>query len=196
MPEQSIQSAPRIPRCTSPSTTKPAVFFDNPGGTQVPRRVLEAMTDYLTRRNAKTHGVFETSRRTDATIDHARQAAADLLGADADEIVFGNNMTSLTFALSHALSREFSPDDEIVVTRLDHDANVRPWLLAAQGAGAAVRFADFDPETGELDPDQIARVVTPATRLVAVNDVVQTIIGWAKENKATPSSTRRAFPTA
>jgi cysteine desulfurase family protein (TIGR01976 family) len=172
---------------------KPAVFFDNPGGTQVPRRVLEAMTDYLTRRNANTHGVFETSRRTDATIDHARQAAADLLGADTDEIVFGNNMTSLTFALSHALSREFGPDDEIVVTRLDHDANVSPWVMMAEDTGATVQWADVDIETCTLDMEHLRSLINPHTKLVAVgyasnasgtiNDV-QTIIGWAKENKA------------
>ncbi len=172
---------------------KPAIFLDNPGGTQVPRRVIEAMTDYLTRRNANTHGVFETSRRTDATIDHARQAAADLLGADTDEVVFGNNMTSLTFALSHALAREFGPGDEIVVTRLDHDANVSPWVMMAEDAGATVQYADVDMETCTLDMEHLRSLITPATKLVAVgyasnasgtiNDV-KTIIGWAKENKA------------
>ncbi len=172
---------------------KPAIFLDNPGGTQVSRRVIEAMTDYLTRRNANTHGVFETSRRTDATIDHARQAAADLLGADTDEVVFGNNMTSLTFALSHALAHEFGPGDEIVVTRLDHDANVSPWVMMAEDAGAIVQYADVDIETCTLDMEHLRSLITPVTKLVAVgyasnasgtiNDV-KTIIGWAKENKA------------
>ncbi len=105
---------------------RPGVFFDNPGGTQVHESVIQAMTDYMTRRNANTHGVFETSVRSDAVIDHARQAVADLLGAQPEEVVFGNNMTSLTFALSRSLAAEFGPDDEIVVTRLDHDANVSP----------------------------------------------------------------------
>jgi len=172
---------------------KPAVFFDNPGGTQVPRRVIEAMTDYLTRRNANTHGVFETSRRTDAVIDHARQAAADLLGADTHEIVFGNNMTSLTFALSHALAHKFGPGDEIVVTRLDHDANVSPWVMMAEDAGATVQWADVDIETCTLDMEHLRSLITPRTKLVAVgyasnasgtiNDV-KTVIGWAKEVKA------------
>jgi selenocysteine lyase/cysteine desulfurase len=118
---------------------QPATFFDNPGGTQVPQRVIDAITDYLTRRNANTHGLFETSRRSDAVLDQARQAAADLLAADTDEIVFGPNMTSLTFHISRALARTFGPDDEIVVTRLDHDANVTPWVRAAEDAGAAVQ---------------------------------------------------------
>ena len=172
---------------------KPAIFFDNPGGTQVSRHVIEAMTDYLTRRNANTHGVFETSRRTDAVIDHARQSAADLLGADTHEIVFGNNMTSLTFALSHALAPKFGPDDEIVVTRLDHDANVSPWVMMAEDAGATVQWADVDIETCTLDMEHLRSLITPRTKLVAVgyasnasgtiNDV-KTVIGWAKEAKA------------
>ncbi|MBK8049341.1 MAG: cysteine desulfurase-like protein [Anaerolineales bacterium] len=166
-----------------------AVFFDNPGGTQVHESVIAAMTDYLTRRNANTHGTFETSRRSDAVIDHARQAAADLLGAEPDEIVFGNNMTSLTFAFSHALAQEFGPDDEIVVTRLDHDANISPWLMLAEDTGAQIRWADVDIETCQLDMDHMKSLIGPKTRLVAVgyasnavgtiNDV-NTVVGWAR----------------
>jgi cysteine desulfurase family protein (TIGR01976 family) len=147
------------------------------------------MTDYLTRRNANTHGVFETSRRADETIDGARQAAADLLGAQTNEVVFGNNMTSLTFALSHALAQEFGPDDEIVVTRLDHDANISPWLMLAEDTGAQIRWADVDVETCQLDMEHMQSLIGPRTRLVAVgyasnamgtiNDV-KTIVGWAK----------------
>lgn len=172
---------------------QPAVFFDNPGGTQVPRRVIDAMTDYLVRRNANTHGAFETSRRTDAVIDRARQAAADLLGADAGEIVFGNNMTSLTFHLSRSLAEAFGPGDEIVVTRLDHDANIMPWVMMAEDTGAAVHWADVDMETCTLDMEHLQSLITPRTKLVAVgyasnasgtiNDV-KTIIGWAKANGA------------
>ena len=168
---------------------KPAIFFDNPGGTQVPQRVIDAFTDYLTRRNANTHGGFETSNRTDMVIDHARQAAADLLGAEMDEIVFGNNTTSLNFALSHALASEFGPQDEIVLTRLDHDANVAPWLMMAEDRGAQVRWADIDVENCTLDMEHLHSLITPQTKLVAVgyasnasgtiNDV-KTIIGWAK----------------
>jgi len=168
---------------------RPGVFFDNPGGTQVHESVIQAMTDYLTRRNANTHGVFETSVRSDAVIDSARQAAADLLGAQPEEVFFGNNMTSLTFALSHSLAAEFGPDDEIVVTRLDHDANVSPWLMLAEDTGAQVRWADVDVETCMLDMEHLQSLITPRTRLVAIgyasnavgtiNDVKK-VIGWAK----------------
>ena len=169
---------------------KPAVFFDTPGGTQVPRKVIDAMVNYLTSSNANTHGLFETSRRSDAMIDNARQAVADLLGADVDEVIFGNNMTSLSFALSHALVHEFDPEDEIVVTRLDHDANIMPWVRMGEDSGATVRWADIDMETGTLDMDHVKSLINPRTKLVSVgyasnatgtiNDVA-TIIGWAKE---------------
>lgn len=169
---------------------KPAIFMDNPGGTQVHRSVIDAMTDYLVRRNANTHGVFETSRRTDVVIDYARQAVADFLGCDPDETVMGNNMTSLTFALGRSLAQEFGPDDEIVVTRLDHDANVWPWVMMAQDTGATVRYVDVDVENCTLDMEHFRSLIGPKTRLVAigyasnavgtVNDV-RTIAGWARE---------------
>ncbi len=167
-----------------------AVFFDNPGGTQVHESVVAAMVDCLTRRNSNTHGLFETSVRTDAVIEAAHKAAADLLGCDGDEVVFGNNMTSLTFHVSRSLARELGPGDEVVVTRLDHDANVMPWVLAAQERGARVRWADVDVESGTLDMEDVRRQITEQTKLVAVgyasnatgtvNDV-GTIIGWARE---------------
>ena len=167
-----------------------AIFFDNPGGTQVHESVVAAMVDYLTRRNSNTHGLFETSLRTDAVIEAAHRAVADLLGCDADEVVFGNNMTSLTFHVSRSLARELGPGDEVVVTRLDHDANVMPWVLAAQERGVGVRWADVDVETGTLDMEDMRRQITPRTKIVAVgyasnatgtvNDV-GTIIGWARE---------------
>jgi len=165
------------------------VFFDNPGGTQVHESVIAAVTDYYSRRNSNTHGVFETSIRSDVVIEHARNAAADLLGAQPQEIVFGNNMTSLTFALSHALAAEFGPEDEIVVTRLDHDANISPWLMLAEDTGAQIRWADVDLETCTLDMEHMQSLINERTRLVAVgyasnavgtiNDV-QTVIEWAK----------------
>jgi cysteine desulfurase family protein (TIGR01976 family) len=168
---------------------RPGVFFDNPGGTQVHESVIGAMTDYLVRRNANTHGVFETSIRSDAAVDYARQAAADLLGAETAELVFGNNMTSLTFALGRSLAAEFGPEDEIVVTRLDHDANVAPWLMLAEDTGAQVRWADVDVETCTIDMEHMQSLINPRTRLVAVgyasnavgtiNDVA-TVVGWAK----------------
>jgi len=168
---------------------RPAIFFDNPGGTQVPQRVIDAVVDYYTRRNSNTHGLFETSHRTDEIIDHARQAAADLLGADIDEIVFGNNMTSLTMHLARSLTAELRPGDEIIVTRADHDANVAPWLLLAEDTGAQIQWADMDTETCTLDMEYLQTLITPRTKLVAVgyasnasgtiNDV-KTVIGWAK----------------
>jgi len=168
---------------------RPGIFFDNPGGTQVPQRVIDAITNYLVRSNANTHGLFVTSRRSDMILDNARQAAADLLGATTEEIVFGNNMTSLTFALTHTLVHELGPGDEIVVTRLDHDANVAPWLRLAEDAGATIRWADVDTETCTLDMAHLQSLITLRTKLVAVgyasnasgtiNDV-KTIIGWAR----------------
>ena len=167
-----------------------AVFFDNPGGTQVHESVVAEMVDYMTRRNSNTHGLFETSIRTDAVIEAAHRAASDLLGCDADEVVFGNNMTTLTFQVSRSLARELGPGDEVMVTRLDHDANVMPWVLAAQERGADVRWADVDVESGTLDMEDVRRQITPRTKIVAVgyasnatgtiNDV-GTIIGWAAE---------------
>ena len=169
---------------------RPAVFFDNPGGTQVHQSVIDAMTDYMIRRNANTHGVFTTSVRSDAVIDEARQAAADLLGAQRDEVVFGNNMTSLAFALSRALAHEVGPGDEVVVTRLDHDANIMPWVRMAEDAGATVRWADVDMETCTLDMEHLRSLINARTKLVAVgyasnaagtiNDVA-TVIRWAHE---------------
>lgn len=169
---------------------RPAIFFDNPGGTQVPQRVIDAVVDYYARRNANSGGLFETSKRTDATIEAARRAAADLLGAAPDEIVFGNNMTSLTFQLSHSLAREIRTGDEIIVTRLDHDANVSPWVTLARDTGASLQYADIDLETCTLDMEQLRSLITPRTKLVAVgyasnlsgtiNDV-KTILQWARE---------------
>ena len=106
----------------------PAVFLDGPGGTQVPERVMDAISDYLRSDNANTCGAYATSRRTDAMVAGARAAMADFLNCNADEIVFGPNMTTLTFAMSRAIGRDLGPGDEVLVTRLDHDANVSPWL--------------------------------------------------------------------
>ena len=149
---------------------RPVIFLDGPGGTQVPQRVIDAVGDYLARSNANTHGAFMTSRRTDTTIAAARAAVADLLGCAADEIVFGPNMTTQTFALSRAIGRELKPGDEIVVTRLDHDANVAPWR-ALEERGAVVRVVDIDVTDCTLDMADLARQINARTRLVAV--------GWA-----------------
>jgi len=144
-----------------------AVFFDGPGGTQVPQRVIDAMRDYLVRSNANTHGAFATSRRSDEIIAAAHAAVADLLGCEADEVIFGPNMTTLTFALSRALGRELRAGDEVVVTRLDHDANVAPWVVLAE-RGAVIRTVDIHVEDCTLDMADLRRQINERTRLVAV----------------------------
>jgi cysteine desulfurase family protein (TIGR01976 family) len=147
---------------------RPIVFMDGPGGTQVHGSVIEAMERYLTETNSNFHGAFLHSRRTDETVATARHALADLLNASRpEEIVFGPNMTSLTFNLSRAIGRALSPGDEIVVTRLDHDANIAPWL-ALQELGIVVRHADFDPSDCTLDMVSLEAAITPRTKLVAV----------------------------
>lgn len=146
---------------------RPAVYFDGPGGTQVPQRVIDAMRDYLMNSNANTHGAFLTSRRSDEVVADAHAALADLLGCDADEVIFGPNMTSLTFSLSRALGREFGPGDELLVTRLDHDGNVAPWW-ALEERGCRVHFVDINPPDCTLDMADLERQITPRTRLVAV----------------------------
>jgi cysteine desulfurase family protein (TIGR01976 family) len=145
---------------------KPAVYFDGPAGSQVPARVIEAMRDYFTTSNANTHGAFLTSQRSDEVIARAHAAMADLLGCDAAEVVFGPNMTTLTFSFSRALGRELAPGDELVVTRLDHDANVAPWC-ALEERGCRVRFVDINPTDCTLDRADLRRQITPRTRLVA-----------------------------
>jgi cysteine desulfurase family protein (TIGR01976 family) len=147
----------------------PVAYFDGPGGTQVPTVVIEAVADYLAHHNANTHWSFPSSGETDRIIHEARSAFADLLHARSpSEIVFGNNMTTLTFHLARALGRGWGPDDEVVVTELDHQANVAPWTALARERGITVRTAPFDPESGELDLDDLARALGPRTRLVAV----------------------------
>jgi cysteine desulfurase family protein (TIGR01976 family) len=146
---------------------QPAVFFDGPGGTQVPQRVIDAISSYLIHANSNTHGAFLTSARTDQTIEAAHSAMADFLGCDPDEVVFGPNMTSLTFMLSRSIGRELQPGDEIVLTRLDHDANFSPWK-ALEERGAVIKVVDVDIEDCTLDMDDMRRQITPKTKLVAV----------------------------
>jgi cysteine desulfurase family protein (TIGR01976 family) len=144
----------------------PAVFLDGPGGTQVPQRVIDAISNYLKTSNANTHGAFATSERTDAAIAGARSAMADFFGCDADEVVFGPNMTSLTFAMSRALGRETDPGEEILLTQLDHDANVSPWRMLEE-RGAVIRFVDINERDCTLDMNDLARKVTSRTKLIA-----------------------------
>jgi cysteine desulfurase family protein (TIGR01976 family) len=148
---------------------RPAVFFDGPAGSQVPERVIAAVSDYFRTMNANHGGAFATSRESDAMLDEARRAVADLLGApDPDTIAFGANMTTLTFGLSRALGRTWKAGDEIIVTRLDHDANVTPWVLAARDAGAIVKHVDIRASDCTLDLEDLRGKLSPRTRLVAV----------------------------
>ena len=150
----------------------PAAFLDGPGGTQVPQRVIAAISDYLRRDNANTGGAYATSRRTDAMIAEARGAIADFLHCGPDEVAFGPNMTTLTFAMSRAIGRDLKPGDEIVVTRLDHDANVSPWLAMAEDLqkedrGVTVRWAEIHDEDCTLDMADLASKINARTKLVA-----------------------------
>jgi cysteine desulfurase family protein (TIGR01976 family) len=145
----------------------PAVFLDGPGGTQVPQRVIDAISDYLRRDNANTGGAYATGRRTDAMLAEARAAMADFLNCGADEVVFGPNMTTLTYAMSRAIGRDFGPGDEILVTRLDHDANVSPWL-ALEEKGVTIRWAEIHPGDCTLDVEDLAAKLNSKTKLVAI----------------------------
>jgi cysteine desulfurase family protein (TIGR01976 family) len=144
-----------------------AVFFDGPAGTQVPQQVTRAIQDYLLHKNANTSGAFVTSRASDQALAAARLAMADFLNCDADEVVFGQNMTTITFALSRAIGRELQAGDEIVVTTLDHDANVAPWR-ALEEKGVVIRQADIREADCTLDLDDLKAKITSRTKLVAV----------------------------
>src|SRR5580658_5632839 len=145
----------------------PAVFLDGPGGTQVPQRVIDAISNYLSRDNANTDGAYATSRRNNAVIAEARTAMADFLNCGADEIVFGPNMTTLTYLMSRTIGRDLGPGDEILVTRLDHDANVSPWL-ALEEKGVTIRCAEIHPGDCTLDVEDLAAKLNSKTKLVAI----------------------------
>jgi cysteine desulfurase family protein (TIGR01976 family) len=182
----------QFPSLSQTVNGQPATFLDGPGGTQVPQRVIDAISNYLKRDNANTCGAYATSRHTDAMIAGARSAMADFLGCDPDEVVFGPNMTSLTFAISRSIGRELGPEDEIVVTHLDHDANISPWR-AFEERGVTLRMAEINEDDCTLDMDDLTSKITDRTKLVAVgyasnavgtiNDVAK-IIGLAHEHGA------------
>ena len=146
----------------------PVAYFDGPGGTQVPRTVVEAMNDYLYRHNANTHWAYPSSEETDAIIDSARSVLGDFLNASPTEIVFGANMTTLTFHLARALGRAYERGDEILITELDHHANVAPWRTLEKECGVKVRMVKMIPETGELDWNDFSRQLTGRTKLAAI----------------------------
>ena len=183
-----IMSTEEIRRCF-PALTRthndyPVAYFDGPGGTQVPWTVVEAMNDYLYRHNANTHWAYPTSEETDAIIDSARMVLADFLNASPTEIVFGANMTTLTFHLARALGCGYKRNDEIVVTELDHHANVAPWRALEKEHDVKVRMVKMIPETGELDWNDFSRQLTRRTKLVA--------IGAASNALGTINDVRRA----
>jgi cysteine desulfurase family protein (TIGR01976 family) len=157
----------RFPALTREIDGRPAVFVDAPGGSQVPDTVIDAIGGYLRKSNANAHGAFATSQETDDVIAEAHRASADLLNADADEVVLGPNATTLLFAISRSVARTIRPGDEVVVTRLDHDANVRPWVLAAEDAGATVRWVDVSEEDATLDLASFEAVLSERTKVVA-----------------------------
>jgi cysteine desulfurase family protein (TIGR01976 family) len=155
-------------RAAFPALDHGVAHFDGPGGSQVPTSVAEAVARTLTAGVANRGTVTEAERRAETAVTGGRQAIADLLGADPRGVVFGRSMTQLTYDVSRALAKEWRPGDEVVVTRLDHDANIRPWVTAAESAGATVRWAPFDRDTAELRVEQVTGLLTEHTRLVAV----------------------------
>jgi len=167
---------------------EPVAYFDGPGGTQVPRAVANAMTDYLFHHNANTHWAFPTSQETDEIVVKSRQVLADFLNAAPTDIAFGANMTTLTFHLARALGRSYGPGDEILVTELEHHANVAPWQALAKERGIVVRVAKMIPETGQLDWDDFGRQLNARTKLVA--------IGAASNAIGTINDVRRAAEMA
>lgn len=167
---------------------KLVAYFDGPGGTQVPRQVVDAMTDYLLHHNANTHWNYPTSSETDAALARAREAFADFFNASPREVAFGNNMTTITFHVSRALGHQWEPGDEIVVTELDHQANVSPWRALEKERGVTIRSVPMDVKTGELAWEELERAVTFKTRLVA--------IGAASNALGTVSSVREVAQLA
>ncbi|HPH94975.1 MAG TPA: cysteine desulfurase-like protein [Anaerolineaceae bacterium] len=156
-------------RAQFPALESPTVFLDNPGGTQIARQSLERIQSYLVNTNANHGGAFETSRQSDILAETAHAAMADFLNASRpEEIIFGPNMTTLTFSMSRALARTFNPGDTLVVTRLDHDANISPWLLAAEDRGCKIRWVDFNPEDCTLNLNDLEAALEEKPRLVAV----------------------------
>ncbi len=159
----------QFPALTREQDGRPVVYLDGPAGTQVPAGVIEAVSHYLSTCNANHAGNFLTSQESDRWIDKVHQGVAEFLGVeDSNEVVFGPNMTTLTFHLSRSLAKEWKPGDNVIVTRLDHDANVRPWVLAAEDAGVEVRFVSFQPDDCTLDLEMFSNLLDERTQLVAV----------------------------
>jgi cysteine desulfurase family protein (TIGR01976 family) len=165
-PVEAIRS--RFPALERRHAGKGVAYFDGPGGTQVPREVADAVSAYLLQHNANTHWHYPTSLETDAMLLRAREIFADFFNGSPLEVSFGNNMTTITFHVARALGRGWGPDDEIVVTELDHHANIAPWQALAKERGVTVRSVPFDTESGELRIENLGRAMTERTRLVAI----------------------------
>ncbi len=178
----------RFPALERRYNDHPVAYFDGPGGTQVPRAVVEAISDYLYNHNANTHWAYPSSAETDRMIEQSRHIFADFLNASPAEVIFGANMTTLTFHLARSLGRELGPGDEIVVTELDHHANIAPWQAMARERGVMVRQARINTSTGQLDWDDLERLINKGTRLVAV--------GAASNALGTINDTARAVRAA
>jgi cysteine desulfurase family protein (TIGR01976 family) len=169
----------------------PVAYFDGPGGTQVPTPVVEAMADYLYHHNANTHWAYPSSAETDRLIDEARAAVADFLNASADEIAFGLNMTTLTFHLGRALGREWTEGDEVIVTELDHHANLAPWQALARERGIVLRTVPLRTEDGTLDLSSLPALFGPRTRLLAVG-AASNVLGTVNDVAAACARARQA----
>jgi cysteine desulfurase family protein (TIGR01976 family) len=177
----------------------PVAYFDGPGGTQVPQEVVDAMADYLLNHNANTHWKYPTSEETDAILANARQVLADFLGARADEIAFGQNMTTLTFHLARAFGREWGKGDEVVITEIDHHGNVAPWTALEKDRGITTKMVRIHTDRGCLDWDALEQAITPRTRLVAINaasNALGTITDVAKAAKLAHAVGAKVFVDA
>ena len=176
-------------RAQFPALARPVIFFDGPGGTQICRQSLDRMTQYLVESNANHEGAFATSHASDKVLDDAHQAMADFYNAASpEEIIFGNNMTTLTLHISRSISRMWEAGDEIVVTKLDHDANVTPWLLAAEDRGAVVKWVGFDHATGRLNLDELEAALARKPKFLAV--------GYASNSLGTINPIRKIIKMA
>jgi len=166
-------SRAQFPALSLTDSGRNRIYFDNPAGTQVPQQVIDRTVDCLTAKNANLGGYFQTTLEAGDLVDLAHQACADFYNAaSASEIVFGQNMTSLTLHMSRCLGRRFRRGDEIVLSRMDHDANVAPWLLLAEDLGLTVRWMDFDTETYEFPDDALARVLSGKTSQVLLTPIL------------------------
>jgi len=182
----------QFPSLTITDGDTPRLYFDNPAGTQVPQRVIDAMTDCLREANANIGGGFSTSNKADAIIAELHQASADFLNApSADEIIFGQNMTTLTLHMSRSIGLHINPGDEIILSRMDHDANVGPWLLLARDRGATVRWLEFNTDSFEFELDTLDELLTEKTKLVCVG-AASNLTGTINDVKTICSKAREA----